>query len=146
MPLLDKQAYLSGHAMHFFLCFTLALGITLSSQAMAADAPAPQSIDHSRADERFKSMDTDTKGFINFEDFQKRYPNMQRPAFDSIDADKNGRISLEEWRAFFQGHSAAEAMPPGRMPPPGGGMGGQMPPPGHDGERSGTPLILPPAQ
>ena len=116
--------------MHVFLCFILAFGILPPLRAMAADAPIPQRLDRSRADERFKSMDTDNKGFINFEDFKKHYPNMQRPAFDAIDSNKDGHISLEEWRAFFQNH----------------GMGGQMPPPGHGGEQRGTPLILPPSK
>jgi len=116
--------------MHVFLCFILALGINLPFRAMADDAPAPQTVDYSKADERFKSMDTDNKGFVSFEDFQKRYPNMQRPAFDAIDSNKDGQISLEEWRTFFQGH----------------GMGAQMPPRGHGGEQGGTPLILPPSK
>ena len=119
----------------FFSCFLLALGISLSLRVAAADAPAPQPVDDSRADERFRSMDTDNKGFITFEDFQKRYPSMQRPAFDAIDANKDGNISLEEWRVFFQSHGTTGAMPPGRRPPPGHGGGG---------ERGGTPLILPP--
>ena len=120
--------------MHLFLCFLLTLSISPPLWAMAAEAPATRPVDDGRADERFHSMDTDKKGFVSFEDFQKRYPNMQRPAFDAIDIDKNAQISLEEWRAFFQRHGMMDAMPPGRMPPPGHGTG----------EQSGVPLILPP--
>ncbi|MCL2123326.1 MAG: EF-hand domain-containing protein [Desulfovibrionaceae bacterium] len=123
------------------LCFVFALGINLPLWARAADAPAPQSVDNSRADERFRNMDTDNKGFITFEDFRKRYPNMQRPAFDAIDGNKDGMINLEEWRTFFQGHGTMGAMPPGH-----GDTGGQMPSPGHGGGQSGAPLILPPSK
>ena len=123
--------------MKVFSCFLLALGISLPLRAAAADAPDPQPAADNRADELFRSMDMDNKGFITFEDFQKRYHNMQRPAFDAIDANKDGNISLEEWRAFFQNHGTMGAMPPGRRPPPGHEAGGGM---------GGTPLILPPAK
>jgi Ca2+-binding EF-hand superfamily protein len=108
--------------MNVFSSFLLAFSLSLPLWALAADAPPPDN----RADERFKSMDTGAKGFLTFEDFQKRFPNMQRPAFDAIDADRDGTISLEEWRAFFHGH----------------GMDGRTPPPGH----GDTPLIRPPAK
>ena len=122
--------------MNFFLCLLLTLSVNLPLWARAADASIPQPPDNSKADERFRSMATDDKGHITFEGFQKRYPNMQRPAFDAIDADKDGKINLEEWRVFFQSHSPAGAMSPGRMPPPGHGMDGQ----------DGRPLILPPVK
>jgi hypothetical protein len=124
--------------MHVFSSCLLAFSLSLPLWALAADAPPPDS----RADERFRSMDTGAKGFLTFEDFQKRFPAMQRPAFDAIDADRDGTISLEEWRAFFHGHGMQGVMPPGRMPPPGHGMEGRTPPPGH----GGTPLIRPPAK
>jgi hypothetical protein len=85
-------------------------------------------------------MDTGNTGFVTFEDFQRRYPNMQRPAFEAIDVDRDGRISLEEWRTFFHGHGMAGAMPPGH------GTDGRMPPPGQGAGQDGRPLILPPAK
>ena len=132
--------------MQYFLCFVFTLGINLPLWAMAADAPVPQAMDNSRADERFRSMDTDNKGHITFEDFRKRHPNMQRPAFDAIDGNKDGTISLEEWRIFFQGHGKMGAMPPGRMPPPDHGTDGQTLQPSHGGGRNASPLILPPSK
>ena len=124
--------------MSFFSCLLLAFSLSLPLWARTAEALPPDG----RADERFRSMDTGNKGFITFEDFQKRSPNMQRPAFDAIDADRNGVISLEEWRAFFKSHGTTAPMPPGRMPPPGHGMDGREPSPGQ----GGRPLILPPAK
>ena len=121
-------------------CFVFALGINLPFWAMAADAPVAQAVDNSKADERFRTMDTDNKGHITFDDFRKRYPNMQRPAFDAIDGNKDGVISLEEWRIFFQNHGTMGAMPPGH------GIGGQMPPSDHGGGQDGRPLILPPSK
>ena len=126
----------AGDAMKGFFCFVLALGISQSFWALAADAPVSQSLEDSRADERFRSMDPGNKGHISFEDFRKRYPDMQRPAFDAIDSNRDGMISLEEWRGFFRSHGTTGSMPPDRMPPPGHGPGGQ----------GGKPLILPPAK
>ena len=126
--------------MKSFLCFVFTLGTSLPFWAMAAGAPVLQPVDNSKADGRFRNMDTDNKGHITFEDFRKRYPDMQRPAFDAIDSNKDGTISLEEWRIFFQGHGTMGAMPPGH------GAGGQMPPSGHGGEQDGRPLILPPSK
>jgi len=83
----------------------------------------------------------DVEHLVNMlKDFRKRYPNMRRPAFDAVDGDKDGAISLEEWRVFFQGHGMTGGAPPGS------GAGGQTPPPGHGGGRDGRPLILPPAK
>ena len=127
--------------MKALLCFIIALGISPPLWAWAADAPAPQPVDNSKADESFKSMDTNNKGYISFEDFRKRHPNMQRPAFDAIDGNSDGMISLEEWRIFFQNHGRTNA-----MPPPERGMSGQMPPSGHGSGQDGRPLILPPAR
>jgi len=125
--------------MKYILCFVFALGITLPVGARAADAPASRPVDNRQADERFRSMDTDNKGYITFDEFRKRYPNMQRPAFDAIDGNKDGTISLEEWRGFFHSHGPMGAMPPGH------GTDGQMPP-GHGGGQNGRPLILPPSR
>ena len=116
--------------MKYLLCFALALGINQPFRTMAADAPASRPLDDSMADERFNDMDANRKGHITFEDFRKRYPDMQRPAFDAIDGNKDGAISLGEWRIFFQSH----------------GAGGPMPPPGHGGGREARPLIRPPSK
>ena len=132
--------------MQCILFCILAFTINLPLWAVAADAPVPQPVDTSRADERFKNIDTENKGFISFEDFQRRHPNMQRPAFDAIDISKDGKISLEEWRTFFQSHGKMGTMPPGRRPPPGHDMGGQTPFSGREGEPGGKPLILPPSK
>ena len=124
--------------MKIFSCLLLAFCLSLPLWARAADAPPPDS----RADERFRSMDAGGKGFLTFEDFQKRFPNMQRSAFDAIDADRDGTIKLEEWRAFFKNHGTMGAMPPGRMHPRDHGMDERTHLPGQDGK----PLILPPAK
>ncbi|MDR0238643.1 MAG: EF-hand domain-containing protein [Deltaproteobacteria bacterium] len=131
--------------MKYVLCCVFALGITLPVWTMAANAPVSHPVDNNTADERFRSMDTGNKGYITFDEFRQRYPNMQRPAFDAIDGNKDGTISLEEWRAFFHSHGSGGAMSPVGMPPPGHGTDGQRPP-GHGGGQNGRPLILPPSR
>ena len=125
--------------------FSLALVLILSSLAPAADnsAPATQQEDANRAAARFQSMNPDQNGLVNFENFQKRFPQMTRTAFDSIDTGKDGFISLEEWRAFSKTHGGMGEM--GRKIPP-EGMSGQMPQSGHGGQNGSgqKPLIMPP--
>lgn len=99
------------------------------------------------APDRFAQMDKDGNGQVDWEEFQAAIPGMKRPAFDTIDADKSGGISREEWDAFMKSHMGGQKMPPagmgmGKMPP--AGMG-KMPPEGMGG-KTGMPLIQPPAQ
>ena len=99
------------------------------------------------APDRFAQMDKDGNGQVDWEEFQAAIPGMKRPAFDTIDADKSGGISREEWDAFMKSHMGGQKMPPagtgmGKMPP--AGMG-KMPPEDMGG-KTGMPLIQPPAQ
>lgn len=112
-----------------------------------------------RADAKFGAMDTDKNGSVDWEEFQKAYPQMRKPAFDSIDANGDGTISHEEWDGFRSRHGeGGKGMggmgSGGQMPP--AGMDGKMPPKGMGGmpviEAPGkaspgsTPLVAPPKQ
>ena len=61
--------------------------------------------------ERFRQMDADHDGKLTWEELSTARPNLSRNAFDIIDADRNGGISLEEWQAFSAGHGGSASMP-----------------------------------
>ena len=82
--------------------------------------------------DRFAAMDTDKNGQVSWDEFHTALPNMKKPAFDQIDADKNGAINAEEWGSFRSAHGS------GGMGA--AGMGGAMPPAGMPG---GTPEAMP---
>ena len=119
------------------------------------------------APDRFAQMDKDGDGQVDWKEFEAAIPGMKRPAFDTIDADKSGGISREEWESFMKNHMGGQKMPPAgmgmgkTMPPAGMGktmppaeMGKTMPPAGMGeaapsegtGGKAGMPLIQPPAQ
>ncbi len=97
-----------------------------------------------QADDKFGTMDTDGNGVVSWEEFQKAYPQMRKPAFDAVDTDGDGSMTHDEWHGFRSRHGEGgkgmggksmegmmQGMPPGNMPPSG------MPP-------SGMPLVMPP--
>ena len=126
-----------------FICLALLLAsLALTSLAQASPdkqgaaqgSPAAQADE--RADERFKSMDSNHDGVVILEEFRNRFPNMTAEAFAAIDSNKDDKISLAEWRNFFQNHG---------MMGSGGKMHGQdqaSPPAGHGPQQK--PLIMPP--
>lgn len=64
----------------------------------------------SRAAELFKMCDVEDKGFINKKDIQRMKeplgltPDLLEEVFDSLDADKNGFLTLEEFTAGFSAY------------------------------------------
>ena len=124
---------------------TLALSIAASS-AQAMPMMGGQSSKAASPEERFAAMDTDHDGAVTGEEFSKALPNINKNAFTSIDADRNGSISLEEWKNFSSSHRGSvqtpdmermmKAMKDGMTPPASA--------PSKDGVS--TPLIMPPAQ
>lgn len=101
-----------------------------------------------QADEKFSAMDTNKDGFVTWEEFEVGYPQMRKPAFEAIDADKDNKLSHEEWDGFRNRHGqggkgmGGEGMGEG-MPK---GMGGGMPPAGMGGAmpKGKMPLVAPP--
>lgn len=113
------------------------------------------------ASERFAAMDADHDGLVSREEFFAAQPNMKDSAFDAIDQNRDGNISLEEWTQFGLGHGRGgdhgatppqggnATMPHDRsgMPPQGGKAtaphDGQM----HDGQSAPrAPALIPPAK
>lgn len=91
-------------------CFVLcALALTAGVPAATCAAPAPSGV--SPTDIRFAALDGDGDGRVTWEEFHKANESIARQGFDIIDADKNGHISLEEWRAFAANHGMDIAMP-----------------------------------
>lgn len=90
------------------------------------------------ADAKFGKMDTNSDESVSWEEFSATYPSMKELAFQTIDKDKSGGISHDEWHGFMAGHNTGEKKGGGMM---GGMMGGK----GKMG--SGAPeLIAPPTK
>jgi Ca2+-binding EF-hand superfamily protein len=50
-------------------------------------------------------MDADNNGSLSFEEFAEGNQKKLKRGFDMIDANKDGRISTEEWDAFLDVHN-----------------------------------------
>lgn len=67
----------------------------------------------SRATELFKLCDVEEKGFINKKDIQRMReplgltPDLVEEVFDSLDTDKNGYLTLDEFSAGFSAYLGA---------------------------------------
>lgn len=68
----------------------------------------------SRAGELFKLCDVEDKGFINKKDIQRMRdplgltPELAEEIFDSLDTDKNGYLTLDEFTAGFSKYLGAQ--------------------------------------
>ena len=49
---------------------------------------------------KFEDCDKENKGFLTFEEAQICYPRLKRKQFDAIDANKDGKITKKELRAY----------------------------------------------
>ena len=126
----------------------LAFFMTALAAAPAHAMPgnkAPRSTDPA---ERFALMDADSNGRIAWAEFSKARPNLNENAFKSIDANGDGGIDLDEWKAFSSGHGGMAKTPDmGSMMKAMGGKGmapaiGPNAIPSDDS--SAMPLIMPP--
>lgn len=119
------------------LCAALLLtasGVAWSDSPVAAEGSLQSAAD------RFSQMDGDHNGVVSWEEFTAAMPQMQRAAFDTIDWDKSGGISREEWNAFRSNHGNG-AMGKGQgMPGASAGAPGSAP-----AQPMAKPGILPPS-
>lgn len=119
------------------LVFLLALLLVPSLAAAGKPTPPP-------VDPRFAAMDADGNGIVTWEEFSAAMPQMRRAAFDSIDTDKNGDITRQEWDAFRASHgkNGMHGGMPGGMPPAPKAAPDQTP---NQDRNQARPGILPPS-
>ena len=136
----------------------LFLAISALAASPAFAMPGNKTVRTTDPAERFATMDSSKDGKVAWEEFHAARPNLNENAFKMIDADKNGGISLDEWKAFSSGHGGNAKTPDmGAMMKAMGGKGGMPAMPGMNAipsddvsgtsaKPSGMPLITPPAQ
>lgn len=95
-----------------------------------ASTPA-LSNDDNKGLESFNKIDANKDGKISWEEFTAAHPQMTRQAFDTIDLDKNSYIKSDEWLKFIKEHQ--RNMKEDKM----GGKPGTAHP-------EGKPMIMPP--
>lgn len=123
------------------LCFGFAAGQEAGAdQAMPPMGGMQGGMDMSKAGQAsFDKMDADKDGKVSQEEFLKAHPGMKPEAFARIDKNGDKVITSEEWGQFMVGHSS---MGGGQGGSPMGGMGmpqsGSMPPSGE------MPMVMPP--
>lgn len=140
------------HTMLPAIACALCFGFAAGQEAGAADQAMPPmggmqgGMDMSKAGQAsFDKMDADKDGKVSQEEFLKAHPGMKPEAFARIDKNGDKVITSEEWGQFMVGHSS---MGGGQGGSPMGGMG--MPPAGMP--QSGSmppsgemPMVMPPS-
>jgi len=69
----------------------------------------------SLASDRFTQLDLNKDKNLDWKEFSTAMPNLKKKAFDTIDADKNGVITVEEWRQFSSKHGNQKTSMQGMM-------------------------------
>ncbi len=111
------------------------LGFLIPNVSLAADNPPAGST----AEERFAGLDKNGDAGVTWEELSAARPNLSRAAFDMIDTDHSGSISLAEWKTFYSGHEGGSGMRSMMQSMRGMGDMGKMPPSG-----AAMPLVMPP--
>lgn len=127
---------------HSCILCAVALATAFPAALYAAPASSGNSGDAALVDARFTALDGDGNGRVTWEEFHKANESISRQGFDIMDINKNGELSLEEWRAFSSNHGMGIPMPPSR------GMLPARPPEPPMAPKPGEPslpLIMPPA-
>lgn len=127
----------------------LALFVTALAAAPAYAMPGNKTPRTTDPAERFALMDADKNGSLAWAEFSKARPNLNENAFKSIDANGDGGISLDEWKAFSSGHGGMAKSPDmGSMMKAMGGMGKGIGPDAipSDDAAPAMPLVMPPVQ
>ena len=84
---------------------TLALAVALATGLFPVHpVKANPEMAAKNAEARFAAMDADKNGKVSREEFFAAHPQMKEGAFAAIDADADGHLSLEEWKGFAAGH------------------------------------------
>ena len=136
----SSRAPLLRGSMRYY--FPILCTVVLATAFPAALRANPVSSDAVLVDARFAALDADGNGRVTWEEFHNTNESISRQGFDIIDTNKNGELSLEEWRAFSSNHGMGIPMPPSRVTLPAGPLDPPVAP--KPGEPS-LPLIMPPA-
>ncbi len=113
----------------------LLLGFLIPQASTADELPAGGNT----AEERFSGLDKNGGSGVTWEELSAARPKLSRAAFDMIDTDRSGAITLDEWKAFYAGHEGGSGMRGMMQSMRGMGGMGKMPPSGN-----GMPLVMPP--
>ena len=98
-------------------------------------------------EDTFTRMDTDKNGVISLQEFKAAFPNMRDEAFAAIDTNKDKVIDRAEWDAFVKNHAAGMMQGKGSQGMMGGsqGMMGGSQNMMGGDAPAGMPLVTPPA-
>lgn len=93
------------------LFFRLGATVAASFAIMAASHAIAATGANQHLQDRFAKMDANKDGKIVLEEFRSAFPNMNEKAFVLIDVNGDGGIDQQEWAGFMEGH-ARDGMPP----------------------------------
>ncbi len=77
--------------------------------------PGPDIKSGADADTQFQHADTDASGGLSREEVAARLPQLA-DKFDEIDADRDGRITIQELQSYWQRQPIPQAPPPQPQP------------------------------
>lgn len=75
-----------------------------SNDSRHHERPMP---DPSAYNAHFGDLDTDSNDQVSRDEFQAYFPDADMNVFETVDTDRNGLISHEEWHGFKEAHGMA---------------------------------------
>lgn len=97
-------------AVFFLMISTGAVSLVYASSHNQDNNQSPGG--HTMFNRHFSEMDADGDDNLNFKEFKQVFPSTEQKGFDTLDTDKNGSLSREEWHQFKAMHQGMGGMHP----------------------------------
>ncbi|MFH2093608.1 MAG: EF-hand domain-containing protein [Pseudomonadota bacterium] len=93
----------AGYLMAAVVLVCLTIGISLAGQRYGEGKE--DKVAGKMMNTNFADLDSNTDGYINFEEYKTAFPSSEKKGFDFLDTNKDSQLDPDEWLVFTDMHT-----------------------------------------